>query len=111
MAGNHVQTFSDREWDRVWIGANIATMVAGGSRCRANWSANAARLLSCTTRSDRDSMPVVVKEALARIAEACRSGENLMEPICEAVRHDATVGEVSDIFRTEFGVYTDPGWI
>jgi imidazolonepropionase len=29
MAGNHVQTFSDREWDRVWIGANIATMVAG----------------------------------------------------------------------------------
>jgi imidazolonepropionase len=25
-----VQTFSAREWDRVWIGANIATMVAGG---------------------------------------------------------------------------------
>jgi hypothetical protein len=34
-----------------------------------------------------------------------------MEPICEAVRRDATVGEVCDIFRTEFGVYTDPGWI
>ena len=27
------------------------------------------------------------------------------------VRSDATVGEISDIFRAEFGVYTDPGWI
>jgi methylmalonyl-CoA mutase, N-terminal domain len=49
--------------------------------------------------------------ALNRVAEACRSGENLMEPICEAVRSEATVGEISDIFRAEFGVYTDPGWI
>ena len=59
----------------------------------------------------RERNSVAVKEALARVAEACRSGENLMEPICEAVRRDATVGEVSDIFRAEFGVYKDPGWI
>jgi methylmalonyl-CoA mutase N-terminal domain/subunit len=59
----------------------------------------------------RERNSVAVKEALAHVAEACRSGENLMEPICEAVRRDATVGEVSDIFRSEFGVYTDPGWI
>jgi len=59
----------------------------------------------------RDRNSVAVKEALTRVAEACRSGENLMDPICEAVRRDATVGEVSDIFRAEFGVYTDPGWI
>jgi methylmalonyl-CoA mutase, N-terminal domain len=59
----------------------------------------------------RERNSVAVKEALARIAEACRSGENLMDPICEAVRRDATVGDVSDIFRAEFGVYTDPGWI
>ena len=59
----------------------------------------------------RDRNSAAVKEALARVSEACRSGENLMGPICEAVRRDATVGEVSDIFRAEFGVYTDPGWI
>jgi methylmalonyl-CoA mutase N-terminal domain/subunit len=59
----------------------------------------------------RERNSVAVKEALARVGEACRSGENLMELICEAVRRDATVGEVSDIFRSEFGVYTDPGWI
>ena len=59
----------------------------------------------------RERNSVAVKEALARVAEACRCDENLMEPICEAVRRDATVGEVSDIFRAEFGVYKDPGWI
>ncbi|MGO8802777.1 acyl-CoA mutase large subunit family protein [Candidatus Binatus sp.] len=59
----------------------------------------------------RERNSVAVKEALARVAEACRCGENLMEPICEAVRRDATVGEISDIFRAEFGVYKDPGWI
>jgi len=59
----------------------------------------------------RERNSVAVKEALARVSEACRSGENVMDPICEAVRRDATVGEVCDIFRAEFGVYTDPGWI
>ena len=59
----------------------------------------------------RERNSIAVKDALARVSEACRSGENLMGPICEAVRRDATVGEVSDIFRAEFGIYTDPGWI
>ena len=59
----------------------------------------------------RERNSVAVKEALKRVAEACRSGENLMDPICEAVRRDTTVGEISDVFRSEFGVYKDPGWI
>src|SRR5208282_902392 len=59
----------------------------------------------------RDRNSVAVKEALKRVAEACRSGENLMDPICEAIRRDTTVGEISDVFRSEFGVYKDPGWI
>ncbi len=59
----------------------------------------------------RERNTTSVKDALKRVAEACRSGENLMPPICEAVRNSASVGEISDIFRVEFGVYTDPGWI
>jgi methylmalonyl-CoA mutase N-terminal domain/subunit len=59
----------------------------------------------------RERNSVATREALARVAEACRSGENLMEPICEAVRRDGTVGEICDVFRSEFGIYTDPGWI
>ncbi|HVA68666.1 MAG TPA: methylmalonyl-CoA mutase family protein [Candidatus Binataceae bacterium] len=59
----------------------------------------------------RERNSAAVRESLARVAEACRSGENLMDPICEAVRREATIGEVCDVFRTEFGVYTDPGWL
>jgi methylmalonyl-CoA mutase N-terminal domain/subunit len=59
----------------------------------------------------RERNSTAVREALSRVAEACRSGENLMEPILEAVRREATVGEISDVFRAEFGVYRDPGWI
>jgi len=59
----------------------------------------------------RERNAAALKAALARVSAACRSGENLMDPICDAVRSEATVGEISDIFRAEFGVYTDPGWI
>jgi hypothetical protein len=27
------------------------------------------------------------------------------------VRRNGTVGEICDVFRSEFGIYTDPGWI
>ena len=62
-------------------------------------------------KTKRERNQSAVKEALLRVAAACRSGENVMEPICEAVRRDATVGEICDIYRTEFGTYEDPGWI
>ncbi len=52
-----------------------------------------------------------VRESLRIVGDACRSGENVMDSICEAVRREATVGEISDVFRTEFGVYKDPGWL
>jgi len=62
-------------------------------------------------KNKRERNSTSVKDALKRVAEACRSGENLMPPICDAVRVGGSVGEISDIYRTEFGVYTDPGWI
>jgi methylmalonyl-CoA mutase N-terminal domain/subunit len=69
------------------------------------------RQIQRVRKMKRERNSVAVREALARVGEACRSGENLMEPICEAIRRDTTVGEISDVFRTEFGVYKDPGWI
>jgi len=69
------------------------------------------RQIQRVRKMKRERNSVAVREALSRIAEACRSTENLMEPICEAVRRDGTVGEICDIFRSEFGIYTDPGWI
>ena len=69
------------------------------------------RQIQRVRKMKRERNGIAVKDALTRVAEACRSGENLMEPICEAVRRETTVGEISDVFRTEFGVYTDPGWL
>ncbi|MBI3759951.1 MAG: methylmalonyl-CoA mutase [Deltaproteobacteria bacterium] len=69
------------------------------------------RQIQRVRKMKRERNSTALKEALKRVAEACRSGENLMEPICAAVRLDATVGEISDIYRAEFGVYKDPGWI
>jgi methylmalonyl-CoA mutase N-terminal domain/subunit len=55
--------------------------------------------------------PAVVRRALSRVTAAARDGVNLMPPIMDAVRHDCTVGEISDVFREVFGVYRDPAWI
>ncbi|MBF6558673.1 MAG: methylmalonyl-CoA mutase [Candidatus Binataceae bacterium] len=69
------------------------------------------RQIQRVRKMKRERNSVAVREALRLVAEACRSGENLMEPICAAVRRDVTVGEISDVYRAEFGVYKDPGWI
>jgi methylmalonyl-CoA mutase N-terminal domain/subunit len=52
-----------------------------------------------------------VENSLSAVTSAARSGSNLMPPIIEAVRNGCSVGEISDVFRAEFGVYGDPAWL
>ncbi len=52
---------------------------------------------------DRASEPV--ETALAEIRRVARDGGNLLYPMKEALRSRATLGEVSDALRSEFGVY------
>ena len=52
-----------------------------------------------------------VSAALDGVRVAARSGANLMPPIVDAVRVSCSVGEISDVFRQEFGVYGDPAWL
>ena len=52
-----------------------------------------------------------VRACLEAIRGAAREGRNLMPPIIEAVRSNCSVGEISDVFREEFGVYGDPAWL
>ena len=50
-----------------------------------------------------------VKSCLDDVRESARDEQScIFGPILEAVRNHATLGEVSDIFREEFGEYTDP---
>jgi methylmalonyl-CoA mutase N-terminal domain/subunit len=49
-----------------------------------------------------------VDQALAEVADVARGSENLLDPMKEALRAEATLGEVSDALRAVFGEY-DPG--
>ncbi len=51
------------------------------------------------------------QKALAEVREACQQNKNVMGPLIEAVDVGVTLGEVSDIYREVFGVYTDPGLV
>jgi methylmalonyl-CoA mutase N-terminal domain/subunit len=59
-------------------------------------------------RAERDD--AAVKASLAALDEACRNedGPNLMEPIMDAVRAYASVGEICGTMRTAWGEYVPP---
>lgn len=57
-------------------------------------------------RAQRDNSRV--EAALARLQAVAQSAGNLMPAILEAVRTYATVGEICDVLRGVFGVFTEP---
>jgi methylmalonyl-CoA mutase N-terminal domain/subunit len=50
-----------------------------------------------------------VREGLEKLGEACAGNRNVMDPIIDAVKAYATLQEVCDVFRKNFGEYRDPG--
>ena len=46
--------------------------------------------------------------AITALRDACMSKKNLMPFVLEAVRAEATLGEICDIFREAYGVYREP---
>jgi methylmalonyl-CoA mutase N-terminal domain/subunit len=58
-------------------------------------------------RADRDQ--AAVDRALADIAETAKGEGNLLVPMKAALKAMATLGEVSDVLRSEFGVYQPGG--
>jgi len=59
-------------------------------------------------KNERDNEAVANR--LQDIVIAAREGKNLMPSIIDAVREYATLGEISDVFREVYGVYSDPGY-
>jgi methylmalonyl-CoA mutase N-terminal domain/subunit len=49
-----------------------------------------------------------VERRLAQLADACRSGQNLMPVLIDAVKDYVSLGEVSDVYRRVFGQYREP---
>jgi methylmalonyl-CoA mutase, N-terminal domain len=57
-------------------------------------------------RASRDAREL--DGALARMTAAVRGGENVIPPMLEAVRAEATLGEICGALREEWGSYTEP---
>jgi len=57
-------------------------------------------------KADRDDDAVA--DAISAVSEAAAAGENVLPPVIEAVKAYATVQEICDVFREEFGEY-QPG--
>jgi methylmalonyl-CoA mutase N-terminal domain/subunit len=57
-------------------------------------------------KSARDN--AAVDAALKRMVEASRTDENMIPPMLDAVRAEATLGEICNVLRDEWGAYTEP---
>ncbi len=57
-------------------------------------------------RAARDD--AAVRAAIARMVEVSRGEGNMVPPMLDAVRAEATLGEICDALRDEWGVYTEP---
>ena len=57
-------------------------------------------------RTARDA--AAVDEALAAMLTAARRGENMIESMVAACRVEATLGEICDVLRAEWGTYREP---
>ena len=93
--------------ERVIVGVNRfeteeeATDIQLESVSEADQRAQRDRLDS--TREDRDDTAVAT--ALADLRRAAQGTDNIMPPMIAAVKARATVGEICDVLRDEFGTY------
>jgi methylmalonyl-CoA mutase, N-terminal domain len=49
-----------------------------------------------------------VQAHLRHVVDACRSGQNLMPALVEAVKAHVSLGEIADVYRQVFGRYREP---
>ncbi|WP_370326563.1 methylmalonyl-CoA mutase family protein [Euzebya sp.] len=68
------------------------------------WERGMERLAAL--RRERDGAATTA--ALRELGRACATGANTMPAVLEAVAADATIGEIGDVFRAEFGDWDSP---
>ncbi|MFO1058112.1 MAG: methylmalonyl-CoA mutase family protein [Dongiaceae bacterium] len=92
--------------ERPWVTVNLWPQKPTGDRpaFRAD-KETAARQQARLDRVRRERDPARVAAALAAVEAAGRDGGNVVEPVLEAVRAYATVGEICDIWRRQHGVF------
>ena len=101
-----------RRWRRATRRSSASTSTP--TRSRARWRSCGSATTSRSTRSRRcpPARPPVtrpaVQAALERLVAAARTDENLVPPMLDAARAEATLGEICDALRAEWGDYREP---
>ncbi|MBI2217452.1 MAG: methylmalonyl-CoA mutase family protein [Candidatus Rokubacteria bacterium] len=52
--------------------------------------------------------PAKVERRLKQVADACRTAQNVMPVLIDAVKDYVSLGEISDVYRQVFGLYREP---
>jgi methylmalonyl-CoA mutase, N-terminal domain len=64
--------------------------------------------IEAVTRAKAARDMTKVEHRLKQVADACRTGANVMPVLVDAVKDGASLGEVSDVYRQVFGLYREP---
>jgi methylmalonyl-CoA mutase N-terminal domain/subunit len=90
-----------------------------GVNCHTNTVAEPLEILRISPEVEREQVSVLgrrragrdqqaVDAALAALVAAARTEENLVPPMLDAARAEATLGEICGALRAEWGAYTEP---
>ena len=95
--------------DKRIVGVNVHTSTVSGSLdiLRVGHEVEAEQCAALAERrAARDE--AAVRSALGELVAAARTEANLIEPMLAAARVEATLGEICDALRAEWGEYTEP---
>jgi len=62
-----------------------------------------------TLRAQRSEL--ATRAGLDGVRRACDGNDNVMDAVLDAVKKQATLGEICQVFRERFGEYRDPGYV
>jgi methylmalonyl-CoA mutase N-terminal domain/subunit len=90
-----------------------------GVNCHTNTVAQPLEILRISPEVERDQVSVLARRragrdseavdaALAALVAAARTEQNLVPPMLDAARVEATLGEICGALRAEWGAYTEP---
>jgi methylmalonyl-CoA mutase N-terminal domain/subunit len=107
-AGYHTQLQEDAG-ERVVVGVNKYAQEDEKSIAYLRLDDSVEREQAERTRAAKVTRNAAEAERLRqRVADACRTGANLMPVLIEAVQAQVSLGEIADVYREVFGRYREP---
>jgi methylmalonyl-CoA mutase N-terminal domain/subunit len=90
-----------------------------GVNCHTNTVAQPLEILRISPEVEREQVSVLARRragrdqeavdaALSALVAATRTDANLVPPMLDAARVEATLGEICGVLRAEWGAYTEP---